>query len=35
VPAEREYLKAVIKAMNRDERELARLVAKYLKEPAE
>jgi uncharacterized tellurite resistance protein B-like protein len=35
VPAEREYLRAVIKAMNRDERELARLVAKHLKEPAE
>jgi uncharacterized tellurite resistance protein B-like protein len=31
VPAERDYLKAVVKAMNRDERDLARLVAKYLK----
>jgi uncharacterized tellurite resistance protein B-like protein len=33
VPAERDYLKAVVKAMGRDERELARLVAKHLKEP--
>jgi uncharacterized tellurite resistance protein B-like protein len=34
VPAERDYLKAVVKAMGRDERELARLVAKHLKEPS-
>jgi uncharacterized tellurite resistance protein B-like protein len=34
VPAEREYLRAVMKAMNRDERDLARLVARHLKEPA-
>jgi uncharacterized tellurite resistance protein B-like protein len=31
VPTERDYLKAVVKAMNRDERELARLVAKYMR----
>jgi uncharacterized tellurite resistance protein B-like protein len=33
VPEERNYLKAVAKAMGRDERQLAEMVARYMKEP--